>query len=181
MPKLIAAINLTLDGICDHTAIQPDEQIHRHYAGLLRGADAILYGRITYDLMGFWKDLIRHPSGDPDLDDFAMAMDAVPKIVFSRTLKALDWDSARLATLDLPDEVASILAQARRDVFVGSRSLINQLLDLDLIDELQLCVHPVIAGSGSPLFTATSHRSEFTLLATRVFDSGAVVLSYGRR
>jgi dihydrofolate reductase len=86
MRKLIAAINMTLDGFCDHTVIIPDEEIHQHYADLLGNADGVLYGRITYQLMQFWQNLIKNPSGEKSMDDFAMAIDRVPKIVFSHTL-----------------------------------------------------------------------------------------------
>lgn len=87
MRKLIAAINMTLDGFCDHTAVAPDEEIHQHYAELLDNGGAILYGRITYQLMQYWQPLIKNPSGEKSMDDFAVAIDKVPKIVFSRTLK----------------------------------------------------------------------------------------------
>ncbi|MCZ7615761.1 MAG: hypothetical protein M5T52_19985 [Ignavibacteriaceae bacterium] len=72
MRKIIAAINMTLDGFCDHTAIIPDEEIHQHYADLLSNADAVLYGRITYQLMQFWQTLIKNPSGEKSMDDFAV-------------------------------------------------------------------------------------------------------------
>jgi len=87
MRKVIAAINMTLDGFCDHTAISPDEEIHQHYADLLDSADVILYGRITYQLMQFWQPLITNPSGEKSMDDFALAIDKIPKIVFSHTLE----------------------------------------------------------------------------------------------
>ena len=87
MRKIIAAINMTLDGYCDHTAITPGEEIHHHYAELLKNADAILYGRITYQLMQFWQTLVEKPSGEQSMDEFALAIDKVPKIVFSRTLE----------------------------------------------------------------------------------------------
>ena len=96
MRKLIAAINMTLDGFCDHTAIIPDEEIHQHYADLLDNADVVLYGRITYQLMQFWQTLVKNPSGEKSMDDFAMAIDKIPKIVFSHTLKNIEWDSAKL-------------------------------------------------------------------------------------
>lgn len=94
MRKVIAAINMTLDGFCDHTALTPDDEIHLHYANLLRNAGVVLYGRITYQLMEFWRTLVANPSGNPSMDDFAIVMDNTPKIVFSRTLKTLDWTSA---------------------------------------------------------------------------------------
>ena len=98
MRKVIAAINMTLDGFCDHTAGIPDEEIHQHYTELLNEGDAILYGRITYQLMEYWQPLVKNPSGEKTMDDFAMAIDKIPKIVFSHTLKNVEWESAKLAT-----------------------------------------------------------------------------------
>ncbi len=172
MRKVIAAINMTLDGFCDHTVIIPDAEIHYHYADLLRNAGAILYGRITYQLMQFWQTLIKNPSGEKSMDDFAIAIDKVPKIVFSHKLKNTAWDSARLAVQPLKEEVLE-LKQSRKggskDIFVGSRSLIIQLMKLKLIDELQLMVHPVIAGSGLPLFEQINERTILKLLKTKTF------------
>src|SRR5260221_1907163 len=87
MRKVIAAINMTLDGFCDHTAIIPDEEIHHHYADLLNNASVVLYGRITYQLMQFWQTLLKNPSGEKSMDDFAISIDKIPKIVFSHKLK----------------------------------------------------------------------------------------------
>jgi dihydrofolate reductase len=181
MKKAIAAINMTIDGFCDHTSGIPDEEIHQHYADLLRSADTILYGRITYQLMEYWRTVLENPTGDKAMDDFAVAIDRTPKIVFSRTLKNVDWKSAKLATQDLEKEVLE-LKQSRnggsKDVFVGSPSLIVALTKLNLIDEYQLCVHPVIAGSGLPLFKNISEKITLKLLKTKTFSGGAVVLYY---
>jgi dihydrofolate reductase len=183
MRKIIAAINTTLDGVCDHTAGLPDEEIHQHYAELLRTADAILYGRITYQLMTYWQSLVNNPSGEKTMDDFAVAIDKVPKIVFSHTLKTTDWDSAEIAHQPIEEVVKELKQQSGRDIFVGSRSLIIQLMKLHLIDELQLCVHPVIAGAGLPLFEHIKDRTILKLIRTKTFGGGAVVLYYeaGRR
>ena len=89
---------MTLDGICDHTAGIPDEELHQHYTELLDNAGVILYGRTTYQLMQFWQTLLKNPSGKKSMDDFAVAIDKIPKIVFSQTLKNTEWDSAKLAT-----------------------------------------------------------------------------------
>lgn len=178
MRKLIGAINMTLDGYCDHTAITPDEEIHRHYEHLLLNADAILYGRITYQLMQYWQGLIKNPSGVKDADEFAIAIDKVEKIVFSTTLKNTGWESARLSKLSMEQEVQVLKAQSGRDIFVGSRSLIMQLMQKDLLDEFQLCIHPVIAGGGLPLFEGMLERSTLRLLKTKTFTGGAVILYY---
>jgi dihydrofolate reductase len=180
MRKIIAAINMTIDGFCDHTAISPDEEIHQHYSDLLSGAGAILYGRTTYQLMQFWQTLVENPSGEKSMDDFALAIDKTPKIVFSHTLKSTGWDSAKLSDKPLEEMVIELKQQPGRDVFVGSRSLIMQLINLDLIDELQLCIHPVLVGKGLPLFDQVNDRTVFKLLKTKIFDSGATILYYAR-
>ena len=180
MRKVIAAINLTVDGFCDHTVLQADEELHRHYADLLSDAGAILYGRTTYQLMQFWQALIEKPSGEKSMDDFAAAIDKVPKIVFSRTLKSTGWDSAKLAAGPLGEVVKELRQQGGKDVFVGSRSLIVALTNLHLIDEYQLCVHPVIVGKGLLLFDKLSERTVFELLRTKTLSSGAIILYYRR-
>jgi dihydrofolate reductase len=178
MRRVIAAINITLDGFCDHTAVIPVEEIHQHYADLLSNAHTVLYGRITYQLMEYWRTLAENPSGEKSMDDFAIVMDKTPKIVFSQTLKNIDWKSAKLANHSLEKEVLELRQQAGKDIFVGSRSLIIQLMKLNLIDELQLMVHPVIAGSGLPLFENLNNRTILKLAKTKTFVGGAVTLYY---
>lgn len=180
MRKVIAAINMTLDGFCDHTAVDPDEEIHQHYTDLLNDAGVILYGRTTYQLMEFWRTLLENPSGEKDMDDFALAIDKVPKVVFSRTLKDTGWKSARLAKQGLKEEVLELRQQAGKDIYVGSPSLIVQLTQAGLIDEYQLCVYPVIVGSGLPLFKNISDRITLKLIKTKSFGSGAIILYYGK-
>jgi len=181
MRKVIAAINMTLDGVCDHTAGIPDEDLHQHYAELLEHAGVILYGRTTYQLMQFWQTLLIQPSGQKSMDDFAVAIDKIPKIVFSTTLKSTEWDSAKLATKEIEKEVLELQQQSGKDILVGSRSLIIQLINLNLIDEFQICIHPMIEGKGVPLFDKIKDRTIFKLLKTKVFDSGAIVLYYEPR
>jgi len=178
MRKIIAAINMTIDGFCDHTSGVPDEEIHQHYADLLRTADIALYGRITYQLMEYWRTVLENPTGDKAIDDFAVVIDRTPKLVFSRTLKNVDWESARLAHRDLEQEVLELRQQSGNDVFVCSPSLIVALTKLKLIDEYQLCIHPVIAGSGLPLFKNISEKITLKLVKTRTFSGGAVILYY---
>lgn len=177
MRKVIAAINTTIDGVCDHTAGLPDEEIHQHYSDLLYNAGVILYGRTTYQLMQFWQTLVEKPSGEKSMDDFALAIDQVPKIVFSHTLKDTGWHSAQLANQPIEELVQELKQQPGKDIFVGSRSLILQLLKLNLLDEFQLCVHPVVAGSGLLLFENTN-KTLFKLIKTKTFNNGAITLYY---
>lgn len=178
MRKVIAAINMTLDGFCDHTAVIPDEEIHQHYADLLNNAGNVLYGRITYQLMEYWMPVVKNPKGDKATDEFAVAIDKIPKIVFSCTLKNVEWESARLANRDLEEEISELKQQSGKDIFVCSPSLIVALTKLNLIDEYQLCIHPVIAGSGLPLFKNLNEKIALNLMKTKTFDFGAVLHYY---
>jgi len=181
MRKLIAAINITLDGFCDHTAMTADEEIHQHYSKLLLSADSILYGRITFQLMEYWLTVLRNPTGNKSMDEFAVAIDKIPKIVFSRTLKNIEWKTARLAKRDLKEEVLELRQSGNdgsKDILVGSPSLISALTQLKLIDEYQLCVHPVILGSGLPLFKNIRDKIDLKLLKTKTFGCGAAIFYY---
>jgi len=178
MRKVIAAFNTTIDENCDHTAGIPDAEIHQHYSDLLDNAGVILYGRTTYQLMQYWQSLIKNPSGEKTADDFAKSIDRVPKIVFSHTLKNIDWETAEIATKPIDEIVRELKSQPGKDIFVGSRSLIKQLINLNLIDELQLCIHPVIAGKGLSLFENIKEKTMFKLKKTKTFVNGAITLYY---
>lgn len=178
MRKIIAAINLTIDGFCDHTAGIPDEEIHQHYADLLGQAGVILYGRKTYQLMEFWREFLENPSEEKTMNDFAVSIDKVPKIVFSNTLQEIDWDTATLANQPLGETVTGLKQEPGKDILIGSRSLIVQLSNHHLIDEYQLCVHPVVVGKGLPLFDEIKDRTVFNLIKTKTFSSGAILLYY---
>lgn len=169
---------MTIDGNCDHTAGIPDEEIHQHYTELLNQGDAILYGRITYELMEFWRTLLENPSEEKSMNDFAVAIDKIPKIVFSNTLNDVEWDSASLAKRNLKLEALELRQKSSKDIFVGSRSLIIQLMKLNLIDEFQLCIHPVVEGNGLSLFENINDRIIFKLVKTKIFNNGAIILYY---
>ena len=179
MTKLIAAINMTIDGFCDHTAMVADDELHDHYTELLRDGSAVMYGRITYQLMeSYWPGIVKNPTGNKSTDEFAVAIENIPKIVFSKTITDAGWKNARLANQGLKEEVLVLKQSARltnKPVFAGSPSMITALTKLDLIDEYQLCVHPVIAGSGLPLFKDIQERIVLKLLKTKTFGSGAMI------
>ena len=178
MRKLIAAINMTLDGFCDHTAVDPDEAIHQHYTDLLNNSGVALYGRVTYELMEYWRPMVSQPTGSPSMDNFALAIHKILKIVFSRTLKNVDWESARLADQDIETVVVALKNQSGKDILACSPSLIVTLTKLHLIDEYQICLHPVVAGGGLPLFRDIDERFGLQLVHTKTFNSGAVILYY---
>ena len=178
MKKVIAAFNMTLDGVCDHTTGIANEELHQHYTELLGNADVILYGRITFQLMEYWRTILENPSDEKSMNDFAVAIDRIQKIVFSHTLKVVDWTSARLSDQPLEEEVLELKQQPGKDILVGSRSLIIQLIKLNLIDEFQLCIYPVVAGDGRLLFETLTDRTLFKLIKTKSFRDGAVILYY---
>ncbi len=108
MRKLIAAMNMTLDGVCDHTVMGADDEVHQHYTDLLRSADTIIYGRKTFQLREFWPPLVKEPSGNKAMDDFAVAIDEIDKIVYSRTLKTVDWRNTELKSEIVKDDLVEL-------------------------------------------------------------------------
>jgi dihydrofolate reductase len=179
MRKLIAAMNMTLDGFCDHTAMGADDEIHQHYTELLNSAGTLLYGRITYQLMeSYWPAVVKHPTGNKPTDDFAIAIDNASKIVFSRTLDNVGWRKTELRKEIIKEEILELKRQAGKPILAGSPSLIVALAQLDLIDEYQLSVHPTIVGAGLPLFKNITERIDLKLLKTKTFGSGAVLFYY---
>ncbi len=179
MRKLIAAINMTLDGFCDHTAMIADEEIHQHYNELLSNADTLIYGRITYQLMeSYWPTVVKNPTGNKPMDEFAVLIDNISKIVFSRTLKNVDWKNTQLKKEIIKEEVLELKQQAGKHILVGSPGLIVALSKFKLIDEYQLSVQPTVLGSGLPLFKNVRDRIDLRLLKTKTFGCGAVTLYY---
>lgn len=179
MRKLIAGINMTLDGFCDHTAMIADDEVHQHYADLLYSCDTLIYGRIAYQLMeSYWPPIVKNPTGDKPSDDFAVAIENISKIVFSHTLKSVGWKNVRLATKGLEEEVSALKKQPGRDILVGSPSLIAGMMKLNLIDECQFCVHPVVVGRGLTLFKNITEKILLKLTKTKIFGSGAVIFYY---
>jgi len=179
MRKLIAAINMTLDGFCDHTATFADDEILQHYNELFINAGTLLFGRITYQLMeSSWPAVVKNPTGNKPMDEFAVLIDNISKIVFSHTLKKVDWKNVKLAKGGIKEEVLELKQQAGKNILAGSPSLIVALAQLGLIDEFQLCVNPIVLGSGLPLFKNIKDRVDLKLLKTKIFACGAVTLYY---
>jgi len=179
MRKLIAAINMSLDGTCDHTDMVPDDELIQHYNNLLRNADTLLYGRITYQLMeSYWPALVKNPTGNRPTDEFAVLIDNISKIVFSRTLENVAWKKVNLLKGAIKEEVLALKHQTGGNMIAGSPGLIDTLLDLDLVDEFQLCVQPIIFGKGLLLFKNINNRINLKLIKTKVFGSGSIVLIY---
>jgi len=179
MRKLIAAMNMTLDGFCNHTAMIADEEVHQHYNDLLRGAGILIYGRITYQLMeSYWPAIVKNPSGVKTQDEFAVLIDNIPKIVYSRTLKRVDWKNSELKKEIIKEEILELKRQVGKNLVVGSPGLIVAMAQLGLVDEFQLGVQPTILGGGLSLFKNIKDRINLKLLKTKTLGCGAVFLYY---
>ena len=184
MRKLIAAINMSLDGFCDHTGMIADDELHQHFNELLSNADTLIYGRITYQLMeSYWPSVVKNPTGNKPMDDFAVLIDNISKIVFSRTLKNDDptivgWKNTKLKKEVSKVEILELKQQAGKNILVGSPGLIVALGQLDIIDEYQLAIQPTVLGRGLPLFKNVRNRIDLKLLKSKTFSCGAVTHYY---
>ena len=183
MRKLIYAINMSLDGCCEHTIGAPDEEDFEYYIGLVRDVDVFLYGRITYQLMvPYWPDILRNPAGETKTDvEFARAFCSVGKtVVVSKSLAKAEEDNTTIIRANLKDEVLKLKQEAGRDILVGGISLPSQLMKLGLIDEYRIMVMPIVVGEGRRLFDGASppERLQLKLAESRAFRSGCVLLRY---
>jgi dihydrofolate reductase len=181
MRPLRYSINVTLDGCCDHQVIPADEEMHRHHAANLARADALLLGRVTYEMM---EEAWRRPAtgGWPDwMADwtipFAETIDAAKKHVVSSTLDQVDWN-AELVQGDLEKAVQQLKQEPGEGLFVGGLTLPLALADLGLIDEYEFVVHPVVAGHGPTLFAGLREQLDPKLVERQELRSGALVLRY---
>ena len=179
MRKLIAGMNMTLDGFCDHTAMIADDEIHYHYNELLSNAGTLIYGRVTYQLMeSYWPTVVKNPTGNKAADQLAVSIDNISKIVFSRTLKNVDWENTKLKKEVTKEEVLKLKQEPGKDILVGSPGLIVAFTRLGLIDEYQLSLQPTIVGTGLPLFKNIKDRVNLKLIKTKTFGCGALMLYY---
>ena len=170
---------MTLDGFCDHTAVIADEELHQNANELMRNVDLLLFGRVTYQLMeSSWPPIVKKPTGNKPVDEFAVLIDNIPKIVFSHTLKKVEWKNTRLAKGDIKEEVIKLKQQPGKSILVGSPTILITLMKLGLIDEYQFCVQPIVLGSGLPLFKNIKDRINLKLLKTKTFGSGVIILIY---
>ncbi len=170
---------MTLDGYCDHTAMVPDDETMKHFNALLRNADVLIYGRITYQLMeSYWPSVVKTPADDKLANEFAVLIDNISKIVYSRTLKNVEWKNSELKSEIIKDELLKLKQQEGKNILVGSPALITALAQLELVDEFQLLVHPVILGSGLQLFKNIIERINLKLIDAKTIGSGTVLLYY---
>ncbi len=182
MRNLIYAINLTIDGCFDHTSMIANEELLEYFAGLLRDADLIVYGRKTYQLMvPYWPDVAKNPIGAKKADfEFALAFESVNKIVFSRTLDMAEGTNTRIVRDNLQDEILKLKQEQGKDILVGGVTLPSQLIAMGLVDEFLLVVHPIIAGKGKRLMEDIElhEKLKLRLVDSKIFKSGCVAHHY---
>jgi dihydrofolate reductase len=179
MRKLIFQINISLDGFADHTVAIADDELHDFFTEQLDNVDIELMGRVTYQLMAdYWPIAHNDPEATKSTISFAAKFNAIPKIVFSKTLQKAEWQNTKLISENVVDEVAKLKNQKGKNLSVGGISTCQEFMKRGLIDEFWLLVHPVIVGKGHRLFDSFENISHLKLLETMTFKSGVVVLHY---
>jgi len=181
MRKLIYAINVTLDGCCEHTKLVADAELLEHYTELLRDADLFVYGRKTYQLMvPYWPDIAKSHSETKAENDFADAFDSKNKIVFSQTLDSADGKNTRIVRTNLKDEILKLKQEPGKNIMTGGVAIPSQLVELGLVDEFRFVVQPIIAGEGRRLLEGASLQKKFQLklVDSKILKSGSVALHY---
>jgi dihydrofolate reductase len=181
MRNVIFAINLTLDGCCDHTKVNPDEEVLEHHTHLLREFDLLVYGRKTHQLMvPYWPDVAKSQSETKADIEFAQAFVSKKKVVFSRSLASSEDGNTRIVRTNLRDEILKLKQEPGKDILVGGVDIPSQLIELGLVDEFRFAVAPVFAGAGRRLFEGVSlpERLQLKLVESKVFKSGYVALRY---
>jgi dihydrofolate reductase len=184
MRKLIYAINLSLDGCCDHTKMSPDEQTFDYYIQLVRDAGLFVYGRKTYQLMvPYWPDVAKDPSSTKADIEFGQAFVSVKKVVFSRTLDSVEDKDARVAHGNLHDEILKLKQEPGKDILTGGVDIPSQLIELGLVDEYRVVVHPILVGAGRRLLEGVNlpEKLPLKLVESKSFDSGSVLLRYSKQ
>jgi len=182
MRNVIYAINITLDGCCDHTKFNPDEDLLEHYTHLLRDdAGLLVYGRKTYQLMvPYWPDIAKSQSETKADIEFAQAFDSLNKIVFSRSLGSAEDKNTRIVRSNLRDEILKLKQEPGKNILVGGVDVPSQLAELGLIDEYRFVVMPIIVGEGRRLFEGVNlpEKCRLKLVESKTFKSGCVALRY---
>ena len=181
MRNVIFAINITLDGCCDHTKQIGDEETHEYFTHLMRDVDLLVFGRKTYQLMvPFWPEVAKNQSMTKASNEFAHTFDSINKIVFSRSLDSAEDKNTRIVRTNLHDEILNLKQEEGKNILVGGVSIPSQLIELGLVDEYRFVVSPIVAGEGRRLLEGVSLREslQLKLVESKIFKSGCVALRY---
>ncbi len=178
MRKVVFAINITIDGCSGHESVIADDELHEYYTGLLQDSDVEIFGRNTYQLMyPYWHDVAMNQSESKTINEFARAFDSIPKIVFSTTLKSVEWNNTTLLRSNLQEEIVKLKQLPGKNISIGGLNIASQLAQAGLIDEYHFLIQPIVAGKGPRLFES---GKDFTLelIGLKTFRSGVVELHY---
>jgi len=179
---LTFALNVTLDGCCDHREGIADDELHDHYTQLIGTAGAMLFGRTTYEMMeAYWPAVARDENAGRADRAWAVKLEAMPKYVVSASRRDFPWHNSFHLEGDLREAVTGLKARAPRGVLVGSPMLSTELERLGLIDEYHLVIHPVLAGHGPTLFQGLDHSRHLELVSSKSLTSGATAMHYRRK
>ncbi len=178
MRKVIFAINITIDGYCGHETGIADDELHEYFTRLLQDSGVSIFGRNTYHLMyPYWRDVAVNQTETKTINEFARTFDSIPKIVFSTTLKSVEWNNTKLLHSNLREEIMKLKQQPGKNIFIGGLNIASQVAEWNLIDEYHFVVHPIIAGNGPRLFESVKNLT-LNLVGSKKFHSGVVALHY---
>jgi dihydrofolate reductase len=180
MRNVIFAINITVDGCCDHTKTIADEELLEHYTHLMRDVDLLVFGRKTYQLMvPYWPDVAKNRSETKAEIEFADTFDSINKIVFSQTLDSAEGNT-RIVRTKLRDELLKLKQERGKNILIGGVAIPSQLIELGLVDEYHFVVQPIVAGEGRRLLEGMSlpEKLQLKLVESKIFKSGCVALHY---
>jgi len=181
MRNLIFAINITVDGCCDHTKQIADNETHEYFTQLMREVDLQVFGRKTYELMvPYWPEVAKNQSQTKAENEFAKAFVSTKKIVFSRSLDSAEDRNTRIVRGNLREEVLKLKREPGKNIVVGGVSIPSQLIELGLVDEYRFVIGPIIAGEGRRLLDGVSlpDKLQLKLVESKIFKSGCVALRY---
>ena len=182
MGLLTFALNVTLNGCCDHREGIADAELHRYFTRLMDDAGAMLFGRVTYELMeSAWPAVARDPKAPASMRQWARKLEAKPKFVVSASRRDFPWENTTRVEGNLRKAVRQLKEKTPRGVLVGSPALSAALEQLGLIDEYRVVVHPILAGPGPRLFPDLARSRRLELLSTKRLKSGALALHYRRQ
>jgi dihydrofolate reductase len=181
MRNVIYAINITLDGCCDHTKQIADEETHEYFTHLMRDVDLLIFGRKTYQLMvPYWPDVAKSQSETKASIEFAQTFVSKTKIVFSRSLESAEDKNTKIVRTNLRDEILKLKQEPGKNILIGGVDIPSQLIELGLVDEYRFVVGPIVAGEGRRLLEGVSlrERLQLKLVESKISKSGSVALRY---
>ncbi len=181
MRNLVFAINITLDGCCDHTKVMADAELLEYHTHLVRDVDLLVFGRKTYQLMvPYWPDVAKSHSQTKAENEFADTFVSKNKIVFSQSLESAEDKNTKIVRTNLRDEILKLKQEQGKDILIGGVDIPSQLIELGLVDEYHFVVQPIVAGEGRRLLEGVSlpEKLQLKLVESRILKSGCVALHY---